>query len=69
MTLYELSKQIDKAVMNGHGYKKMYAVCGSSGVSYEVSFHPSVRLKNEWDDLGPLCEEEDGYEYMSINLD
>ncbi len=47
---------------------EIFAVCGSSGSTYEVSY-PRPHIKNDNDDIGALCELKDGTKVVLISLD
>lgn len=67
-TVNEIYEQAKRLISNGHGDKTVYAIHGASGVSYEVDLG-SEDVKEDYHDAGPLCEEENGYEFVSAYLD
>ena len=58
-----------KLMKEGHGNVELVASHGGSGVSYEVSIGNYIREKEEHEDVGVLCEWENGRPWAPIYLD
>jgi hypothetical protein len=69
MTVSEAIVKLSQLEADGYGDIDMVAVDSRSGLTSSISIYPHVRYKNSDDNIGHLCDVENGTEYVPVHLD
>jgi hypothetical protein len=70
MKVKDAYQVLGEIISEGWEELELIAVDGASGVSYEVCLYAGEPdEKNQWENAGILCDEENGYRYIGVGLD